>query len=147
MKTKPKNRKVRFMHKDGCLVRIVTAHAGGGRTYPYRCTKDIFETVAWAMAETPREGTGTTRHANRPPREPALHPGHRGPRVPEGTRDRGGPPAPLLPRHERGLPRTRWSSGMPWLKNPSPSDSAFIQGLPPPRPPQRLGCSLGGHGP
>ncbi|MGB7549651.1 MAG: hypothetical protein WBM14_18095 [Terracidiphilus sp.] len=60
MKTKPKNRKVRFMHKDGCLVRIVTAHAGGGRTYPYRCTKDIFETVAWAMAETPREGPGAT---------------------------------------------------------------------------------------
>ncbi len=61
MKTNPQNPKVRFLHRQGCLVRIVAApQAAGARTYPYRCTKDVFETVAWALAEMPREGPGAT---------------------------------------------------------------------------------------
>ena len=60
MKTNLKNRNVQFTHEDGCLVRTVTADAGDGRTYTHRCSKDIFETVAWAIEELPREGAGTT---------------------------------------------------------------------------------------
>ena len=60
MKTNFKNRDVRFFIEDGCLVRIVTANAGDGRTYTHRCAKAAFETVAWAMEELPREGEGTT---------------------------------------------------------------------------------------
>jgi hypothetical protein len=60
MKTNLKNRDVRFFLEDGCLVRVVTADAGDGRTYTHRCAKEAFETVAWAMEELPREGDGTT---------------------------------------------------------------------------------------
>ncbi len=57
MRTKLPNRVVQFRFKEGCLVRTVV---GSGRTYPYRCTKDVFETIAWALAEMPREGPGAT---------------------------------------------------------------------------------------
>jgi len=60
MKTNLKKRHVHFFIEDGCLVRTVTADAGDGRAYTHRCAKDIFETVAWAMEELPREGDGTT---------------------------------------------------------------------------------------
>ncbi len=60
MKTNIRQRHVRFFHEDGCLVRIVTAGAGDGRTYTHRCTQQTFETVAHAMGEIPRGGEGTT---------------------------------------------------------------------------------------
>jgi len=60
MKTKMRQRDVRFFVQDGCLVRTVTAGANDGRTYTHRCDKATFETVAWAMEGQPREGDGTT---------------------------------------------------------------------------------------
>jgi hypothetical protein len=54
------NRDVRFTHEDGCLVRTVTSDITDGRTYHHRCDRAMFEKVAWAIAETPAEGVGTT---------------------------------------------------------------------------------------
>jgi hypothetical protein len=58
--SKLKNRAVRFIVEDGCLVRTVTSDAGDGRGYTHRCDKAVFETVAHAMDEVPPEGEGTT---------------------------------------------------------------------------------------
>ena len=55
-----KNRDVRFHIEDGCLVRTVVSDASDGRTYTHRCDKATFETVAYAIQETPAEGDGTT---------------------------------------------------------------------------------------
>jgi hypothetical protein len=60
MKTNLKNRSVVFFVRDGCLVRIVAADTGDGRTYTHRCPKRAFETVAHAISETPKEGDGTS---------------------------------------------------------------------------------------
>jgi len=60
MKTSIKERNVIFFVQDGCLVRIVAGEVGDDRTYTHRCEKQAFETVAHAIAETPREGDGTT---------------------------------------------------------------------------------------
>jgi hypothetical protein len=57
MRTKLKDRSVRFTFQDGCLVRVVV---GGDRTYTHRCSKEAFETVAHAINDTPAEGRGTT---------------------------------------------------------------------------------------
>jgi len=51
-------REAKFFIEDGCLVRKVTA--ADGRGYSHRCSKEIFETVACAVEETPAEGEGTT---------------------------------------------------------------------------------------
>ena len=58
MKTKLQNRRVQFRIEDGCLVRVVTG--GDGRTYTHRTTRQAFETVAHAIADTPAQGDGTT---------------------------------------------------------------------------------------
>jgi len=60
MKTNLKKRDVRFHIEDGCLVRTVVSDASDGRTYTHRCAKEVFEIVAWAVEELPREGDGTT---------------------------------------------------------------------------------------
>jgi len=60
MRTSLHNRSVIFFVQDGCLVRIVAGKGGDDRTYTHRCAKQIFETVAHAISETPREGEGTS---------------------------------------------------------------------------------------
>ena len=51
-------REAKFFIEDGCLVRKVTA--ADGRGYNHRCSKEVFETVAYAVEATPAEGEGTT---------------------------------------------------------------------------------------
>jgi hypothetical protein len=58
MKTNFRNRDVRFEFADGCLVRTVSDGATG-RSYEHRCTRQVFETVAHAINETPASGDGT----------------------------------------------------------------------------------------
>lgn len=58
VRTNIRNREVRFFVEDGCLVRSVVGD--DGRTYIHRCERKAFETVAFAIEETPRQGTGTT---------------------------------------------------------------------------------------
>ena len=64
MRTSITNRSVVFFVQDGCLVRIVAGRAGetGGndRTYTQRCGQQVFEAVAHALNQTPREGAGTS---------------------------------------------------------------------------------------
>ena len=63
MRTNLQNRSVVFFVQDRCLVRIVAEEGGGGcddRTYTHRCAKQVFETTAHAIGETPREGDGTS---------------------------------------------------------------------------------------
>ena len=60
MRSSLKNRSVVFFVQDGCLVRIVAEGGGDDRTYTHRCTREVFEAVAHAIAETPRQGTGTS---------------------------------------------------------------------------------------
>ena len=60
MRTSLQHRSVVFFVQDGCLVRIVAGKGGDDRTYTHRCAKQAFETVAHAIAETPREGDGTS---------------------------------------------------------------------------------------
>jgi hypothetical protein len=54
------NRDIHFCIEDGCLMRAATTHRGNGRTYTHRCTKPVFEKVAYAVGEVPAEGKGTT---------------------------------------------------------------------------------------
>jgi hypothetical protein len=61
MRTSINNRSVVFLVQDGCLVRIVAGEAGDDRTYTHRCEKAAFETVAHALAETPKDGNGTSQ--------------------------------------------------------------------------------------
>jgi hypothetical protein len=63
MRTSLKNRSVVFFVQDGCLVRIVAGKAGDDRTYTHRCSQAAFETVAHALAETPKGGDGTSLYA------------------------------------------------------------------------------------
>jgi hypothetical protein len=58
--SKLKNRDVRFVVQDGCLVRTVTSDAADGRAYSHRCELAVFETVAHAMDEVAPQGPGTT---------------------------------------------------------------------------------------
>jgi hypothetical protein len=60
MRTSLQNRSVVFFVQDGCLVRIVAGKGGDDRTYTHRCSKQVFETTAHAIGETPREGDGTS---------------------------------------------------------------------------------------
>jgi hypothetical protein len=60
MRTGLQNRSVVFFVQDGCLVRIVAGKEGDDRTYTHRCAKHVFETVAHAVNEAPREGDGTS---------------------------------------------------------------------------------------
>ena len=60
MRTSLKNRSVVFFVQDGCLVRIVAEEGSDARTYTHRCAKQVFETVAHAIGEAPREGDGTS---------------------------------------------------------------------------------------
>jgi hypothetical protein len=59
MSVRPRNREFRFFVQDGYLVRTV-AEAGDFPGYSHRCTKEVLETVAHAVGETPAEGEGTT---------------------------------------------------------------------------------------
>ena len=56
MRTYLTDRDITFRHEDGCLVRTVAG--ADGRTYTHRCSLEVFEKVAWVLAETPAEGTG-----------------------------------------------------------------------------------------
>jgi hypothetical protein len=56
---RPLNRRNRFYVEDGHLVREV-AEAEGFPGYIHRCTKQVLETVAHVISETPTEGEGTT---------------------------------------------------------------------------------------
>ena len=58
MQTNLPEREARFYIEDGCLVRKVTA--ADGRGYSHRCSKEVYETVACAVEETPAEGEGTS---------------------------------------------------------------------------------------
>ena len=58
MQGKLPERDAKFYVQDGCLVREVTA--SDGRGYKHRCDKEVFETVAHAVEETPAQGEGTT---------------------------------------------------------------------------------------
>ena len=58
MRTSLQNRSAVYFVQDGCLVRIVAG--SDDRTYTHRCTKEVFETVAHAIAETAAEGDGTS---------------------------------------------------------------------------------------
>jgi hypothetical protein len=60
VRTNLRQRDVRFLIQDGCLVRTVSAQAGDERSYTHRCPLKTFETVAHGIAETPVEGEGTT---------------------------------------------------------------------------------------
>ena len=60
MRTRIRQRNVRYVVQDGCLVRTVTAGGGDSRAYCHRCTKATLETVAHAIEETPFEGEGTS---------------------------------------------------------------------------------------
>src|SRR5665213_1831614 len=60
MRTSLNNRSVVFFVQDGCLVRIVAGNAGDDRTYTHRCPRPAFETIVHAVAETPRQGEGTS---------------------------------------------------------------------------------------
>lgn len=54
-----RNRIVQFDVIDGCLVRVVIDQATGKR-YEQRCRREVFETVAHVIDETPTQGEGTT---------------------------------------------------------------------------------------
>ena len=58
MRTKLQNRAVQFRMEDGCLVRVASGQ--DGRTYTHRTTRQAFETVAHAIADTPAQGDGAT---------------------------------------------------------------------------------------
>ena len=60
MRTSIRDRDVQFRFEDGCLVRTVMGGASDGRTYLHRCSKEVFETIAHAISETPAAGEGTT---------------------------------------------------------------------------------------
>ena len=67
MRNNLQDRVVLFAIEDGCLVRTVVGGDGPAssspanvRTYTHRCTKEAFETVAHAIAETPAQGEGTS---------------------------------------------------------------------------------------
>ena len=60
MKTHLRQRDVRFVIEDGCLVRTVTGDASDGRSYDHRCQKATFEAIAHALAEVPAQGDGTS---------------------------------------------------------------------------------------
>lgn len=53
-----RTRKVRFEVIDDHLVRTVLF--ADGKAYVHRCPKSAYETVAYAIEETPAEGDGTT---------------------------------------------------------------------------------------
>jgi hypothetical protein len=65
MKMNFRQRDVRYEFANGCLVRTVTDAApeagGSGKTYQHRCTRQVFETVAHAVNETPADGEGTSQ--------------------------------------------------------------------------------------
>jgi hypothetical protein len=58
-------RELAFAVIDGHLVRTVTGNRAdsGPRTYTHRCERQVFETVAHAVHETPEQGEGTTLQA------------------------------------------------------------------------------------
>jgi hypothetical protein len=58
MQSKLPERDAKFFIEDDCLIREVTA--SDGRGYRHRCDLATFETVAYAVEETPEEGEGTT---------------------------------------------------------------------------------------
>lgn len=58
MRTPLQHRHVQFRVENGCLVRSVGST--DGRTYTHRCSRQAFETVAHAIAETPAQGEGTS---------------------------------------------------------------------------------------
>ena len=63
MATRCRERDVRFIVEDGCLVRTVKGdggRGGDGPHYSHRCDLETFQTVAHAVEETPADGEGTT---------------------------------------------------------------------------------------
>jgi len=58
MRSRIPARQVRFEVIDDHLVRTVTGR--DGRAYVQRCTRRVFEAVAYAVAEIPAEGEGAT---------------------------------------------------------------------------------------
>lgn len=58
MATRQRKRIVIFDVVDGALTRKVIFP--DGRSYTHRCVKQVFETVAHAINETPAQGEGTT---------------------------------------------------------------------------------------
>ena len=53
MKKNLPNRDVTYTVLDGCLVRTTTG--GDGRAYTQRCSRAVYEAVAYAINETPAE--------------------------------------------------------------------------------------------
>src|SRR5687768_4765998 len=58
MRTNLKQRDVRFIVQDRCLVRSTSG--ADGRSYTHRCRLKAFESVAYAVDETPADGDGTS---------------------------------------------------------------------------------------